>query len=161
MRKLSSPHSRGGGFASLGKLAPPHRPCAWLWLEVQHRAASLQIDRHRVLMMHDQPLAVDLSEASGPPQPEISLLPSVQGSADPVEAVAEGYILAHRDAEVSNVIADRTLERREDRFPGFPEGFCSHILQRGHNVERHDPRCVESHDAVDVLVTNRLDPALD
>src|SRR6059036_2800019 len=98
-----------------------------LWLEVEYRFTMCQIDRHRVLMVHDQPLAVDLSEASGPPQPEISLLPSVQGSADPVEAVAEGYILAHRDAEVVNVIADRTLERREDRFPSFPEGFCSHI----------------------------------
>src|SRR5437764_14093557 len=27
-----------------GKLAPPHRPCALLWLEVQHRFALLQIE---------------------------------------------------------------------------------------------------------------------
>src|SRR5258708_7927685 len=109
MRKLSSPHSRGGGFASLGKLAPPHRPCAWLWLEVQHRAACPQIDRHRVLMMHDQPLAVDLTQASGPTQPEIGLLPSVQGSAYPVEAVGEGNVIAHRDGQVVNFIVNRAL----------------------------------------------------
>src|SRR5947209_2039948 len=152
--------SRGGGFASLGKLAPPHRPCAWLWLEVQHRAARLQIDRHRVLMVHDQPLATDLTEASGPTQPEIGLLPSVHGSAYPVEAVGECNVIAHRDVEVVNFIAYRTLERREDLFPGFPEGTCSHVSQRGHDVERHDLLRVERHDAFDVLVTNRLDPTL-
>ena len=41
----------------------------------------LQIDRHRVMMVHDQPLAVDLTEAGGPTQPEIGLLPIVHGSA--------------------------------------------------------------------------------
>src|SRR3989442_14895748 len=117
MRKLSSPHSRGGGFASLGKLAPPHRPCALLWLEVQHRAACLQIDRHRVLMVHDQPRAVDLTEASGPTQPEIGLQPIVHGSAYPVEAVAECNVIAHSDVEVMNFIAYRPLERREHLFP--------------------------------------------
>src|SRR5260370_41224535 len=95
--------------ASPKKLAPPHRPCAWLWLEVQHRAACLQIDRHRVLMMHDQPLAVDLTEASGPTQPEIGLLPSVQGSAYPIEAVGECNVIAHRDGEVVNFIVNRAL----------------------------------------------------
>jgi hypothetical protein len=38
----------------------------WLWFEIKHRFAMLQIDRHRVLMVHDQPLAVDLTEASSP-----------------------------------------------------------------------------------------------
>jgi len=32
-------------------------------------------------MVHDQPLAVDLTEASGPTQPEDGLLPIVHGSA--------------------------------------------------------------------------------
>ncbi len=64
-------------------------------------------------MVHDQPLAVDLPEASGPTQPEIGLLPSVHGSAYPVEAVGECHVIAHRDGEVVNFIADRTLERRE------------------------------------------------
>src|SRR5260221_11463531 len=158
MRKLSSPHSRGGGFASLGKLAPAHRPCAWLWLEVQHRAACLQIDRHRVLMMHDQPRAVDLTEASGPTQPEIGLLPSVQGSAYPVEAVGEGNVIAHRDGEVVNFIVNRALVDGEDLFPNVPECICSQVAQRGHDVERHDLLRIERHDACDVLGTNRSDP---
>src|SRR6266704_4749462 len=131
-----------------------------LWLEVEHRFAIRQIDRHRVLMVHNQPLAVDLTEASGPTQPEIGLLPSVHGSAYPVEAVGEGNVIAHRDGQVVNFIAYRTLERREYLFPGFPECICSHVSQRGHDVERHDLRRVERHDASDVLVTNRLDPTL-
>src|SRR5579864_4841032 len=94
-----------------GEARSSPRAMQWLGLEVQHRTASLQINRHRVLMMHDQPLAVDLAEACGPPQQEISLLPSVQGSAYAVEAVGEGHILAHRDGQALNIIADRTLER--------------------------------------------------
>src|SRR5437773_11593937 len=100
----------------------------WLWLEGEHRAACLQIDRHRVLMMHDQPLAVDLTEASGPTQPEIGLLPSVHGSPYPVEAVGECNIIAYRDGQVVNFIAYRTLEQRERLFPNFPECICSYVL---------------------------------
>ena len=60
-------------------------------------------------MMHDQPLAVDLTEASGPTQPEIGLLPSVHGSAYPVEAVGECHVIAHRDGQVVNFIVNRAL----------------------------------------------------
>src|SRR5436190_4418082 len=138
------------------RLLPKH-PRKWLWLEVQHRFAMLQIDRHRVLMVHDQPLAVDLPEAGGPTQPESGLLPIVPGSAYPVEAVGEGHVIAHRDGQVVNFIADRTLERRERLFPNFPECICSYVSQRGHDVERHDLLRVESHDAFDVLIMKRSD----
>src|SRR6266487_1921060 len=132
----------------------PSQAMKLLWLEVQHPAACLQIDRHRVLMLPDQPRAVDLTEASGPTQPEIGLLPSVHGSAYPVEAVSEGHVIAHRDGQVVNFIADRTLERREYLFPTFPECIRPHVAQRGHDVKRHDLLRVERHDALDVLVTN-------
>ena len=95
------------------------RPCAWLGLEVQHRAACLQIDRHRDLIMHEQPLASDLAPASGPTSPETELLPSGHGCATPVEAVGEGHVIAHRDRQVSNFKVDRTLDRRERLFPSF------------------------------------------
>src|SRR6266571_9357208 len=112
-------------------------------------------------MVHDQPRAVDLTEAGGPTQPEIGLLPSVQGSAYPVEAVAECNVIAHRDGEVVHFIVDRTLERREHLFPNFPEGICSYVAQRGHDVERHDLLRVERHDAFDVLGTHRSDPIVE
>src|SRR6266566_9934527 len=123
----------------------------WLWLEVQHRFAIRQIDRHRVLMVHDQPRAVDLPEASGQTQPEIGLLPSDHGSAYPVEAVGEGHVIAHRDGQVVNFIVNRALVDEEDLFPTFPECICSQVSQRGHDVERHDLLRVERHDAFDVL----------
>ena len=100
------------------RLLPKH-PRKWLGLEVEHRFAMLQIDRHRVLMVHDQPLAVDLAEAGGPTQPEIGLLPSVPDSAYPVEAVAEGHVIAHRDGQVVNFIMNRALEDEECLFPNF------------------------------------------
>src|SRR6266700_4509783 len=129
-----------------------------LWLEVEHRFAIRQIDGHRVLMVHNQPRAVDLTEASGPTQPEIGLLPSVHGSAYPVEAVGEGNVIAHRDVEVVNFIVNRALVDGEDLFPNVPECICSHVSQRGHDVERHDLLRIERHDAFDVLVTKRSDP---
>ena len=78
-------------------------------------------------MMHDEPLAVDRAPARGPTQPEIGLLPRVQGSADPVEAVGEGHVIAYSNVEVVNFIADRTPERRAYLFPGFPECICSQV----------------------------------
>src|SRR6266566_3288720 len=128
------------------RLLPKH-PMKWLWLEVQYRFAMLQIDRHRVLMVYDQPLAVDLTEAGGPTQPEIGLLPIVHGSAYPVEAVGEGNVIAHSDVEVVNFIVNRALVDGEDLFPNVPECICSHVAQRGHDVERHDLLRIERHDA--------------
>ena len=64
-------------------------------------------------MVHDQPLAVDRAPASGPTQPEIGLLPIVHGPADPVEAVAEGHVMAYRDGQVVHFIVNRTLVDEE------------------------------------------------
>src|SRR5258708_33018012 len=99
-----------------------------LWLEVQHRFAILQIDRHRVLMVHDQPLAVDLTEAAGPTQPESGLLPIVHGSAYPVEAVRECNVIAHADGQVGNFIVNRALEHGEWLFANFPECSRSNVV---------------------------------
>src|SRR5215469_2654493 len=98
--------------------------CPWLGLEVEHRFARLHIDRHRDLIVHEQPLASELAPARGPTHPGTDLLPGGQGCARPVEAMAEGHILAHRDGQVSNFIADRTRKLREDRFPTVPHGIC-------------------------------------
>src|SRR5258708_23299386 len=138
----------------------PKHPRKWLWLEVEHRFARLQIDRHRSLHVHDQPRAVDLAEASGPTQPVTDLLPIVHGCAQPVEAVGECHVIAHRDGQVSNFIVDRTRERRERLFPMFPVCIRSHVLQRGHDVERHEFGRVHGHNPIEVLRTNRLPPAL-
>src|SRR6516164_7080517 len=102
-------------------------------------------------MVHNQPLAVDLPEASCPTQPEISLLPCVHGSAYPVEAVGECNVIAHRDGEVVNFIVNRTPVDEEYLFPKFPECICSQVAQRWHDVERHNILRVHRHDAFDVL----------
>src|SRR6266700_1353106 len=76
-----------------------------LWLEVEHRFAIRQIDRHRVLMVHNQPRAVDLTEASGPTQPEIGLLTSVHCSTYPVESVSEYNFFFHRYGQHLDLIS--------------------------------------------------------
>ena len=110
--------------------------------------------------MHEPPLASDLAPARGPTHPDTDLLPSGQGCARPVEAVGEGHILAHRNGQVGNFIADRTRERRERLFPTFPHCICSHVLERGHDVERHDLRRVHGHYPIEVLRAKRLDKPL-
>src|SRR6266516_477616 len=132
----------------------------WLGLEGEHRFALLHIDRHRNVRVHDQPRAVDPPPANGRTQPEIGLLPSGQGSAQPVEAVGECHVIAHRDGQVVHFIADRTLERRERLFPAFPVCICAHVAQRGHEVERHEFGCVHGHHPIDVPRAKRLDPTL-
>jgi len=103
---------------------------------------------------------LDRAPASGPTQPVPDLLPIVHGCAQPVEAVGEGHVIAYRDGQVSNFIVDRTRERREHLFPLFPVCICSHVLQRGHDVERHEFGRVHGHNPIEVLRANRLDSTL-
>ncbi len=60
-------------------------------------------------MVHDQPRAVDLPEARGPTQPEISLQAIVHGSAYVIEAAGEGHIIAHRDGNVYEKVSTQIV----------------------------------------------------
>src|SRR5690242_6563517 len=83
-----------------------------LRLEVKRRSTGLHVKRHRDMLMRDQPLAVNLAAANGRAHPHIDS-PSVRlRAAEPVEAMAEGHIIARRDAQVANLAANRALERR-------------------------------------------------
>jgi hypothetical protein len=66
---------------------------------------------HRGILMRDHPLPVNLAEVNGRTPPNIGLLPVCPGSADPVKTVAESHVIARSDAQVANVVANRTLER--------------------------------------------------
>src|SRR5258708_11864412 len=89
MRTLRSPHSHSGRIRFFGEANPAHRPRAWLWLEVEHRAACYKIERHPNVHVHDQPLATDLAQARGPRQPEIRLLPSRHSDTRPLAAAGQ------------------------------------------------------------------------
>ena len=65
-----------------------------LWLEIKRRSAAFHVERHRAMFVHDHPGAVYLAEANGRAPPHIDRLSISIRSADPVEAEAEGHIIA-------------------------------------------------------------------
>jgi hypothetical protein len=109
---------------------------SWLELsgpQIQQRFAAAHIDRHRDLVVHDEPIPVDLPEAARPPNPGIGPVPVLQRAADPIEAVPERHILAQGNREVVNLVAERTLVYRKDVCPVLPFSLCSRVLQRRYN----------------------------
>ena len=69
--------------------------------------------------MGDHPLAADLAEANGRTYPDVAFLSAGPRSSDPVEAVTKGHVAARSDAQVANLVANRTLERGEPIRPVF------------------------------------------
>src|SRR5690349_12980702 len=62
-------------------------------LEVGDALAAQHVKRHRSLVVHDQPVAVDLLEAERSPDPHTARCrPVHQRATEPAEAVAERYI---------------------------------------------------------------------
>jgi hypothetical protein len=104
-------------------------------LEIQQRSAVLQIERHRNLVVCDEPVAVNLPKARRRPNPEIGPVPILQGAAYPIEAVSKCDIITHGDGEVANLVTERMLVHRKGVYPVFPFCFCSHVLQRRYDVE--------------------------
>src|SRR5688572_22811607 len=112
------------------------------------------------MLMRDQPLAVNLAEAYSRACPHIVFLPVFHRSSEPIEAVAEGHIIACADAQVAHLEANRTLEFVKTHLPEFSIRLCSYILQRGHDVKRQDVRRIVGHDSIYVLGADRLYPII-
>ena len=110
-------------------------PVRLLRLEIQQRSAALQIERHRNLVVCDEPVAVNLPKARRRPKPEIGPVPILQCAAYPIEAVPKCDIITHGDGEVANLVTERMLVHRKGVYPVFPFCFCSHVLQRRYDVE--------------------------
>src|SRR5215212_1433256 len=104
-------------------------------LEIQQRSAALQIERHRNLVVRDEPAAVNLPKARRRPKPEIGPVPILQGAAYTIEAARKCDIITHGDGEVTNFVSERMLVHRKGIYPVFPFCFCSHVLQRQYDVE--------------------------
>jgi hypothetical protein len=104
-------------------------------LEIQQRSAALQIERHRNLVVRDEPVAINLPKACRRPKPEIGPFPVLQGATYPIEAVPKCDIITHGDGEVANLVTERMLVHRKGVYPVFPFCFCSYVLQRRYDVE--------------------------
>src|SRR5262249_23674801 len=106
-------------------------------LEIQQRFAARRIHRCRGVVVHDEPVAVDLSKAVRCADPETTTpRPVLQRSAEPVETMPERNITPNSDRDVAHLNADRTLEYREGRYPVLPFCFCSDVLKPRSHVAR-------------------------
>ncbi|HEX3067600.1 MAG TPA: hypothetical protein VHX14_03420 [Thermoanaerobaculia bacterium] len=72
--------------------------------------SALRIEWHRVVLVRDRPLAVDLAEADRGAPPHFEFAAVLLRGADLIEAVAESDIAAGGDRQIANFVADRAFE---------------------------------------------------
>ena len=83
--------------------------CASSGLKVGHSLAACNIQRHRSLVVHDQPSAAELLEAEGAPDPHPARRrPVLQRAAEPADSVPECHIITHGDglADMHRALAE-------------------------------------------------------
>ena len=129
-------------------------------LEIQHRFAAFQIDRHRDVVVRIQPSAFDLTKAAGEANSHVGLLTVLQSSADPFEAGGAGDIVACDDVHVAKLDLNWTFVLGEELLVVFPISVCSDVLERRHDVVRHHFRRVERHNPVNVVGAECFRPAV-
>src|SRR5215475_8620209 len=83
------------------------------------------------MLVHDLPFAVDFAAAHSGAHPDVGLFVIGPCSSNSIEAVAESHVITRSDAQVANLIADRTSESRKPCFPVPSIHICSSILERG------------------------------
>src|SRR5215475_3243160 len=149
---LSSPLM--GGAATVSSCAIGGRAqyfCASSGLKVGHSLAACDIERHRSVVVHDQPIAVELLEAEGAPDPhQARRCPVLQRAAEPAESVPESHIITHGDGQVANLIV-HILEERERPRPVLQLRLYPYMLERRLDVEGHDVRCVQPPQAFEIF----------
>ena len=82
------------GRAALAQGRPYRLESFILWFEVKQGFAASHIKRLGAMPMRDEPLTVDLAEASRRAPPHFDSFSTCIRSADPIEAVAEGNVPA-------------------------------------------------------------------
>src|SRR5215471_8817843 len=149
---LSSPLM--GGAATVSSCAIGGRAqyfCASSGLKVGHSLAACDIERHRSVVVHDQPIAVELLEAEGAPDPHPARrCPVLQRAAEPAESVPECHVITHGDGQVANLIV-HILEERERLRPVLQLRLYPYMLERRLDVEGHDVRRVQPPQAFEIL----------
>src|SRR6185437_9846223 len=128
-------------MASTARDAPGS--CDSSGLEVGHSFAARRIERHRSLVVRDQPIAVDLPEAESGADPHAARRrPVLQHAAEPAKAVPVCHLIAHGECQVANLIS-HILEEREHLRPVLQLRLYPDMPQRRLDVEGHHVRCVK------------------
>src|SRR5690242_20368046 len=163
---------------SLRRLAGRRSPAASAWtasstardipgfcdssgLEVGHCCAAHHIERHRSLVVRDQPAAVDLPEAESGADPRAARRrPVLQHAAEPAKAVPVCHLIAHGECQIANLIS-HILEEREHLRPVLQLRLYPDMLQWRLDVEGHDVRCVKLLQSLKILGPDSFDNLLD
>jgi hypothetical protein len=99
--------------------------------QVGHSSAAEHVERHRSLVVHDLPSAVELPEAERDPDPDaLGRRPVHQRAMEPAEAVPERHVVAHGEGQAADLII-RVPEDREDVRPVLQLRFDSDMLSGG------------------------------
>lgn len=102
--------------------------------------------------MCDRPLAVDFAEAEGLAKPQVNFLSAYRRRRHPVEAVAEGHVIARREVQVVNFVANRALKRREPLLQALlVERIVPRLLKGRRKGEFDAVRRILRHHAIGVL----------
>src|SRR5262249_19055582 len=81
-----------------------------LWLKTQRRLAAFRVERDRVVLMGDDPRAVNLAKADRRTPPHINRVAVCSCSVHSVEAKTEGNVTSGMNGQVPNFVADWVLE---------------------------------------------------
>lgn len=82
--------------------------------------------------MGDCPVAIDPAKADRRTQPQVDFLAGCFHSAEAVEAMAEGHVIACSDAQLANFVANKALERGEPLFKqGLDSAFAPAYFRGG------------------------------
>ena len=87
------------------------------------------------MLMHDLPFAIDFATAKSGAHPDIGLFIIRPSTSNSIEAVAEGHVITRSDAQIANLVADRTSESRKPCFPALSIRLCFPILERWREVK--------------------------
>src|SRR5262245_9388761 len=111
--------------------------------------------------MRHEPFAITPLEAGRAADPVARGAPSRLAAHDERQEVAERGEFARYDAQVLDLEADRSVERRKPALEVLPIGVGTAGFERRLRIEHHDVLRIERHEAIDVLVTDRLAEILD
>ena len=107
--------------------------------EVGYTSAAEHVERHRSLVVHDLPGAVELPEAERDPDPDaLGRRPVHQRAMEPAEAVPERQVIAHCDVQAAHDqqtlsavpgIDELARAALPLQFLASPEDYTGHYVQ--------------------------------
>src|ERR1700730_12000435 len=108
---------------------------ARLWFGGEIGFAGFEVDRHRDVLVNDEPAAVRFLIDVGHPHRQVELLALLVGAGYVLNAVAIGEVAIGDDVEIGQLDGDRAIEAAEKVLPVLAVGRGADILPRRDYIE--------------------------